>query len=154
MKQNNALGFVFSEILLVVLLFGSLAMYIMPQAMIFYQESALEYESNHLLADIRRLQVIASNAGIADKRPMLILDHSKYQVNYGTQLASKEIQHVFLPLVTLSHNKSDSSGNVIAFNENGELSAGIMTLQLSGRNNHVHKRYIIISKGRVRLERR
>lgn len=153
MKQNNALGFVLSEILLVVLLVGSLAMYIVPQAVFFYQESALEYESNHLLADIRRLQVIAVNNGEAAK-PMMILGHSNYQVNYGTQLASREIKHIFLPLVTLSHNKSDSSDSIIAFNEHGELSAGVMTLQLSVRSKNVSKRYIIISKGRVRLERR
>lgn len=160
-------GFVLLEIIIACLVLGIVASAVIPLAGKFYREAAVEYEAEHLLSEIRRAQSInrlmsddALGYGVANSnishdvvlrlRPTLsaiwIGNHA--EIWQGTA-------HHLLPLVRIANESSSSATQIwkITFNDKSTQSRQLMTLSVYAEGYRKGARRIIISRGRVRMER-
>lgn len=170
MRSNGQLqgmqGFALIEIVVVAAIFACLATVVMPRATNFYREAALEYETQHLLADIRRAQslsrlLVESGWGYGSDtsyKQLVEIDikPDAYTLSAQSIKGSEFLTHYYLPLVHV-RRKDNSVGGKLSFDKNGGLTnkgTQMMTLVIYCEGQEEKKRRIMISKaGRIRLER-
>lgn len=164
--RQGAQGFALLEIVIMAAVLSCLAAVVLPCAMSFYREAALEYETQHLLADIRRAQslsrlVVESGWGYGSDTPYkqlveIDIQPDAYTLSAQSIKGSEFLTHRYLPLVHV-RRKDKSAAGKISFTKNGGLTnkgTQMMTLIIYCEGKEEKKRQIMISKaGRIRLER-
>ena len=163
---QGARGFALLEIVSMAAVIACLTAVVIPCAVSFYREAALEYETQHLLADIRRAQslsrlAVESGWGYGSATPYKQL----VEINIGSDAYTFRVQsmngsvfltHSYLPLIHV-RRKDMTAGGKLSFDKNGGLTnkgTQMMTLDIYYEGQEEKKRQIIISKaGRVRLKR-
>lgn len=170
MKQTIK-GFSLLEVLLACLVLSIAASAAVPAAMKFYRQAAVEYEAEHLLSEIRRAQSInrltAERAyQYGAKSPMngsvyLRVQPTKSQIWIGRNAEfGKSKLHQLLPLVRIANeSKSDNDSNKgnlwkLTFDDDSVQSHSLMTLLIYAEGHKEDGRKLVISRGRVRMERR
>lgn len=171
MKEREE-GFALLEVMLAVMLVLIFSTQVIPRGSKLYRQMVVEYESEHLLAEIRHCQSLsrliednawwygARNQEKKNPRIDLFLGHSRLSAGDSIILE----QHVFFPGVRIG--KIDKQGfpshehnNIqISFEINGmtslEKDKGLMTLLIYIDGYPQEGRKLMISKGgRVRMER-
>lgn len=163
---QGALGFALLEWVILAAVIACMAAVVLPCAVSFYREAALEYETQHLLADIRRAQsysrmVVESAWGYGSDTSykqlvQINIRPDEYTFSIESGNGSEFLTHHYLPLVHV-RRKDLSMGGKISFDKNGGLTnkgTQMMTLVIYCEGQEEKKRRIMISKaGRIRLER-
>lgn len=163
---QSAQGVALLEIVIMAAVLASLAAVVMPCAMSFYREAALEYETQHLLADIRRAQslsrlTVESGWGYGSDTPYkqlveIDIRADAYTLSAQSFKGSEFLTHRYLPLVRVKRKNKTAVGK-ISFTQNGGLTnkgTQMMTVIIYCEGQEEKKRQIMISKaGRIRLER-
>ncbi|SDG45247.1 Tfp pilus assembly protein FimT [Selenomonas sp. WCT3] len=170
-KQENKqqAGFVLMEVLMLMAIMALLGLVAIPSAMQFYREAAIEYETEHLLSDLRRTQSLnrlieGANHGfyVRDgvvKKAVMEIRSEDYCVTVSSSQEETSMSHHYLPLVRVSRqwNGTNVDSGPITFKDNGELKnvgLGMMTLLICCEGWPQEGRKIMISKaGRIRVER-
>ncbi len=126
----------------------------------FYREAALEYESEHLLADIRRLQSLSrlttDTSTLSPERrssaPVLRLQGDSYTLLRGSEIISR---HRCLPSVLIMKKNYGTKATVdLAFHYFGNPNMANMTIEVFRNGERSKCRKIILATGgRIRLER-
>lgn len=163
-------GFVLLEIIIACLVLGIVASVVLPMAGKFYREAAVEYEAEHLLSEIRRAQSInrltAEDAvrygATSNIRSLVVLTvkptQSRIWIGRNGELWRDDV-HYLLPMVRIANesqtNSANNKGNVwkLTFNDESTQSRQLMTLSVYAEGYRKGARRIIISRGRVRMER-
>ena len=159
-------GFSLLEILLAVVLLVVISAVAVPSLLSFYRQYAVEYETEYLLADIRRAQSISRTAAPAAKKygahsqdgqgASILVDRDSYlfEISYGDDAVHS--RHHYLPLVHVIQNGQLSQDDFIVFDDNGSPRnvGSMMTLQIFCEGHLAERRQIMISRGgRIRIER-
>ena len=154
-------GWVLLELLLCCALTGALAMVAVPAVYELYLEAAVEYETECLYSDIRKLQVLSrttcyNRSGPErpvswKKYPSLALGATGYRWRQGNATFQK---HECLPGVEMAVEGYVSSPEaVIAFTATSWPDNRLMTIDVYAKGHRAEGRRIMISNGRVRAER-
>ena len=167
-KERQA-GIALVEVLLLAAVIACLSMLAIPSIMRFYREAAIEYETEHLLADLRRTQSLnrlieGANHGFYNrdgvvKQAVIEVRKNEYCVTVTSSHEETNMSHRYLPLVKVSKewNGTSIDSGPIAFKANGELKnvgLGMMTLIITCEGWEQEGRKIMISRaGRIRMER-
>ena len=168
-KKKQQAGLALIEVLILMAIIAILGLVAVPQAMQFYREAAIEYETEHLLVDLRRTQSLnrlieGANHGLyvrdgVVKKAVIEVRKEDYCVTVTSSEAETTMSHRYLPLVRVSRqwNGTNVDSGPIAFKDNGELKnvgLGMMTLLICCEGWPQEGRKIMISKaGRIRMER-
>ncbi|TYZ27626.1 hypothetical protein FZ041_10885 [Selenomonas caprae] len=166
--QGNA-GFVLGELAVVLAIVACLAAVAAPSLLKFYRETALEYESECLLADLRRTQslsrMVADKAWLyGQQEPMeqkasIRVEETYYVFRVKSHAGETARVHHYLPFVHVRRNDQPAgSGNrTISFLQNGgldDIGRQMMTLVLYCEGWENEGRKIMISRaGRIRIKR-
>jgi prepilin-type N-terminal cleavage/methylation domain-containing protein len=168
MKQGRGCcqcGFSLLEVLVAVALLLVLFTAAVPSMLSFYRQYAVEYETEHLLADIRKAQSISRTAApdareygarSQEEGASLRIDRNSYLAQVGYDADAVRIRHHYLPLVHVVKKGQVSGEWFISFTDNGGLKSGdsMMTLQIFCEGQMAEARQIMISRGgRIRIER-
>ncbi|SFT52443.1 Tfp pilus assembly protein FimT [Selenomonas sp. GACV-9] len=162
-------GFALLETVVAVAAAACLAAAIAPGILKFYRETALEYESECLLADLRRTQslsrMVAEQGWMYgqeepnEQKAQIHVEGTYYAFRVKSQAGIVENVHHYLPLIHVKRkDKSESSGSgIIAFRQNGSLEdigTDMMTLVMYCDGWEDEGRKIMISRaGRMRMKR-
>ena len=100
------------EVLILMAIIAVLGLVAVPQAMQFYREAAIEYETEHLLVDLRRTQSLnrlieGANHGLyvrdgVVKKAVIEVRKEDYCVTVTSSEAETTMSHRYLPLVRVS----------------------------------------------------
>lgn len=154
-------GWALLELLLCSALLGVLAVTAMPAVQELYLGAAVEYETECLYSDIRKLQVLSRTTcynktgperPVQQKRtPSLSLSAAEYSWWQGPDTFQR---HKCLPGVQLAvDGPVGGTGSVIAFTADSWPDKRLMTIYVFTEGRKNEGRRIRISNGRVRVER-
>ena len=162
-------GFVLWELAVVLAIVACLAAVAVPSLLKFYREMALEYESECLLADLRRTQslsrMVADKAwGYGQQEPIeqkasIRVEETYYVFRVKSYEGETKRVHHYLPFVHVRRKDEPAgSGNrTISFLQNGgldDIGRQMMTLVLYCDGWEKEGRKIMISRaGRIRIKR-
>ena len=159
-------GLLLWELTLVIMIMAVLAALAFPGVFKFYRQAAVEYEAEHLLADIRRCQSLSRASGSsawkygadssADTFVHLVLEKGRYTTMAGN-LRTLE-RHAYLAGVKAvkENNTTYATRADIAFSQEGTPRSveSMMTILIYYQGYEQEGRRIMISKGgRIRMER-
>lgn len=154
-------GWVLLELLLCCVMLGVLALAAVPAVRELYLEAAVEYETECLYTDIRQLQVLSRttcylNEGAERpvqrlRLPSLLLNKTYYQWRQGEDDLRR---HTCLPGVYIAlRGRTSPAGDVIVFTDDSWPSTRLMTIDVFAEGRRPEGRHILISNGRIRVER-
>lgn len=149
------------ELLLLLAVLGLAARWAMPNALRIYKYSAVRYEAEHLLSELRYEQMLARTAAqnlaadgstaIASTRPYILLTGTGYRV-YRSRDEVK--RHSCLATVRLKFNDSwDGRDQMIFFNANGNVYPNVTIKVFSSGGEGIGCKLVLDNAGRFRLER-
>ena len=169
MKQDvvySQAGFSLVEVLVAVALVAVISAAAVPSLLSFYRQYAVEYESDHLLADVRRAQSITRTAAPAAQEygahskdgqgASILIERDSYLLQVGYNDDAIRIRHYYLPLVRVLKDGKLLDYDFIFFEDNGRLRTvkSTMTLQVFCEGHLSEGRQIKVSRGgRIRIER-
>ena len=161
LKDEN--GFALVELFWACAILAVFSCLAVPAADSLYRQAALEYETEHLLGEIRHLQMLSRTAdyarqdqkggGYFSNDPSLIINYSGYMVMRGDHL---EYSYKFLPGINMDIGGVNvDSRYTLRFKKNGELFTKVLTIVLFAHEDINDGNAIIIDgSGRIRVERR
>lgn len=159
-------GFILGELMLLLASMAVLAALAFPGVFKFYRQAAVEYEAEHLLADIRRCQSLSRVSGSsarkygantsADTFVHLVLEKGRYTIMAGNLRIIERHPYLVGVKVVKEDKKTYSSKADIAFAQEGTPRSveSMMTILIYYQSYEQEGRRIMISKGgRIRMER-
>lgn len=159
-------GFLLWELTLVIMIMAVLAALAFPGVFKFYRQAAVEYEAEHLLADIRRCQSLSRVSGSsawnygadtsADTFVHVLLEKGKYTVLAGNMKIIDSHAYLAGIKAVKEDKKSYYTKADIAFSQEGTPRSveSMMTIFIYYQGYEQEGRRIMISKGgRIRMER-
>lgn len=161
MKRNGSeRGWILGELLVACSILIVMSSLTLPKIYALYQMSAVEYETEHLLRELRTLQVLSRTADYntdnavsrrkSDQRPYLLLEAGDYKIKRG---AGEVLVYHYLPGVNVSVDGS-SLKNGIGFDKDGSVKGGLLTINVFAVSDHSIKNKIRIDMGgRIRIDR-
>lgn len=165
MKQKQRQGFSLLEVLIACMVLGIIAAVAMPSAWKFYRQAAVEYEAEHLLSDLRRIQAMsrlsgedAWNYGAKSSQSQLGILQLRKGYSYlalGSTGVWYSSRHNYLPAIYIEKKSNNAQNLSVFFDANGKpIKNSMMTLVVACRGYPQEGRAIIISRsGRIRMER-
>ena len=162
-KDKGEKGLALIEILWACAILAVTSWLTIPATYSLYRQAALEYETEHLLGEIRHLQVLSRTANhyrynqeqdsYFSNKPYLIIHYDGYDVYRGDKADHK---YKFLPGVEMAiANGNAGLRNTVSFDENGRVGTNVLTIVLFTKKTIKDGNAIIIdAAGRIRTERR
>lgn len=159
-------GFSLIEVIIVCMVLAIVASAVIPSAWKFYRQAAVEYESEHLLSDLRRAQSMSRltaeraweyGAKNSQKQwaSLQICERYSYLM-IGLSGGWNGKLHYYLPAIRISRSNSQAAATeTISFDANGKpVNNSMMTFAVYCKGYPKEARYISISRGgRIRMKR-
>ena len=165
--ERRISGFILAELMLVIMILGILSAMAAPSVLRFYRQAALEYETEHLLADLRRIRSMSRQCNepaygygqnsVWIQKVFINLNADSYDIwaKGGTLKYSKRFSHKLMPMIKMSWPNAGGDSEFSFRWNSGLTSKGMMgTIVLMVRGHPEEQRWIRINRsGRLRIER-
>lgn len=159
-KDKSEQGWILGELVIICSVLVVVSSMMIPKIYTLYQMAAIEYETEHLLRELRTLQVLSRTADYntdnaegrrkLDQRPYLLLEDSDYKLMRGV---NDVYTYHYLPGVHVSVDGSTLK-NGIGFDKDGSVKGGLLTINVFAETDLSIKHKIRIDLGgRIRIER-